>query len=232
MVYNWLKIAQKLAYPYTCVVCQGSAFSDLDLCDDCKAALPRLAAACRQCALPLPTAGIELCGKCLASPPDFHESHVPFHYSEPVDRLIQGLKFNARLSYGRVLGELMSDFLREGCIELPDCIIPVPLHAKRIRERGFNQSLILAQHISQSLKLRVDYRSVSRIRHTIAQMELPAKARQKNIRGAFAVDKDFAASHVALLDDVMTTGSTMRELAKVLTKAGVLRIQVWSCARA
>jgi len=114
---------------------------------------------------------------------------------------------------------------------MPEIIIPVPLHRTRLRERGFNQALEIARPIARSLSIPVDYKSCERVRKTSAQSLLPAAERRKNIKGAFRVTRPIAARHVAILDDVMTTGHTVQELAATLRKAGVERIDVWVVAR-
>jgi len=116
--------------------------------------------------------------------------------------------------------------------EQPERLIPVPLHPSRYRSRGFNQAIEIARPISTTLKIPMDNHAVKRVINTHSQSELHAKERHKNIRGAFQVKKSIDAKHIAIIDDVITTGSTVTELAKVLKKAGVERIDVWSFARA
>ena len=114
---------------------------------------------------------------------------------------------------------------------MPGCILPVPLHHRRLKARGFNQSLECARFIARRLNIPIDTQSVKRIKHTPPQMELPLEVRRRNIRGAFAVSQASYSQHVAVVDDVVTTGSTVNELARMLRRAGVKHIQVWSCAR-
>ncbi len=115
---------------------------------------------------------------------------------------------------------------------LPELIIPVPLHHARYRSRGFNQAIEISRPLSATLKIPMDNHAVKRIINTSSQSELHAKERHKNIRGAFQVKKAINAKHIAIIDDVITTGSTVTELAKVLKRAGVKRVDVWSFARA
>jgi len=172
------------------------------------------------------------CGRCQKSPPAYDRTLAAFEYRPPVDRMIQGLKFNGQLYYGRILGILMAESLMTRMDERPQCIIPVPLHPQRLRERGFNQAQELARPVAKALHIPVDVRSCQRLRATTAQTGLDAKARRQNLRGAFAVLEPKEWSHVALLDDVMTTGSTIQALASELKRAGVERVDVWLCARA
>jgi ComF family protein len=202
------------------------------LCSGCLAALPAIEAACHCCALPL--AGTEqgrLCGQCLQRPPAFDRSISLFRYQPPVAGLIQQLKFNGRLSVARTLGELLVQRVASSH-PLPEAVLPVPLHATRLRERGFNQALELARPLTRALRLPLLAQHCQRIRATSAQTSLTAKQRRKNIRGVFQVVEPLPAKHIAIVDDVMTTGQTVNELAKTLRKAGATQVDVWVCARA
>ena len=130
-----------------------------------------------------------------------------------------------------MLGDLLADAVNAQAVK-PEVIIPVPLHSSRYRERGFNQSLEIARILSRRLVIPLDYRSCSRIHATQAQTQLDAKERARNLKKAFAITKPLPYTHVAILDDVVTTGATVNELAKMLRQAGVKRIDVWACARA
>lgn len=230
---RWLQRLSAILYPPTCALCCAPGKGNLDICEVCLDKLPRITHACRRCALPFAAATtVELCGSCQQRPPYFDATVAAFHYAPPIDRLIVRLKFNGELTYARLLGELTADTLIRTDADLPEVIIPVPLHAQRMRERGFNQSLELARYIARQLGVPVDQRSVRRVKATQPQMELPAKARKTNVRNAFELISDLSAHHVAIVDDVVTTGSTVNELARVLWRAGAKRIQVWSCARA
>ena len=167
--------------------------------------------------------------------PYFNRVEAVFHYASPVDFLIQGIKFNGSLHYARLLGILMAQELSERYSSshsgLPQLIIPVPLHTTRLRGRGYNQALELARPIASRFDIPVDYSSCNRIRETALQSGLPAKSRRRNIKGAFRIS-GLQADHVVIVDDVMTTGYTVNELARWLRAAGVGRIDVWACARA
>jgi len=155
-----------------------------------------------------------------------------YHYQSPLNSLIKRLKFNGDLHLARLLGTLMSDRLGQRSLEMPELIVPVPLHGERLRQRGFNQTLELARPIAARLGVALDWRHVKRCRATDTQSELPAKLRAQNVRGAFAVTPGFTARRVAIVDDVMTTGHTVNELAATLRRVGVEDISVWVCARA
>jgi len=167
--------------------------------------------------------------------PYFDRVDAVFHYASPIDFFIQRLKFNGQLNYARLLGKLMaielSDRYSATGSELPDLIIPVPLHPARLRERGFNQALELARPIAARFNIPIDYKSCLRIRETAKQSDLPAKSRRQNVKGAFQIC-GLQADHVVIIDDVMTTGCTVNEFASKIRGTGVTRIDVWTCARA
>lgn len=231
MLYNWLKNIQSFLYPSTCSLCLAPGSGELDLCEACALDLPRIHQACKRCALPLPSGGVTLCGNCQHQPPYYDAAVAPLRYTFPVNRLIQRFKFQGQLSNSRLLGHLMADSVAQQRAELPDVLLPVPLHQQRLQARGFNQSLVLARYLSRRFNLPIDAHSVIRVKPTSPQMELPLKARKENIRSAFKVRQTFSVRHVAVVDDVVTTGSTVNELARVLRRVGVQRIQIWSCAR-
>lgn len=219
-------------YPPRCVLCQRPGLPQLDLCANCHQALPFIARACQQCALPLAAASHDStrCGRCLKKPPMFDASLSALRYQGAVVGLVTGYKFHDRLLYSRLLAELLLPKILRG--PLPDCIIAVPLHQRRLRARGFNQSHELGKIIAARLQLPLLSHAVVRTRDTPQQTGLDARQRRKNIRGAFEVVQPLDYQHVALVDDVVTTGSTVNELARVLKKAGAQTVTVWSIARA
>ncbi|MCF6209422.1 MAG: ComF family protein [Gammaproteobacteria bacterium] len=215
------------------MLCGERGASGLDLCHACRLDLPIIEAACARCAIPLPVAHQHgsLCGQCQTEPPAFTHCLAPFAYHAPLDHLLKDLKFNRRLVLARTLGGLMAQWLEGRTDGLPERIIPVPLHPARLRERGFNQSLELARPIARRLKLPLDTHSCRRLRNTPPQAELPAEQRHNNLKGAFGVRQKLAG-RVAIIDDVMTTGYTVQELARTLRDAGAAQVDVWVCARA
>jgi ComF family protein len=173
------------------------------------------------------------CESCQASPPPFETTLALFRYEDPVDEMITGLKFQGELGFARVLGTLLAQALRKRGAPLPDLIIPMPLHLSRLRERGFNQCEAIAAHVARRIGIRMDARLLYRRRATLPQSGLSAVARTDNLRGAFAMQGDrVPPTHVALLDDVMTTGNTATAAATVLQAAGCRHIEIWACARA
>lgn len=233
MVYNCSKIAQLLAYPAICTLCGDAGHEGVNLCLGCRDDLPFNRHACQQCALPLPDVAAKnaFCGQCQKQPPKFDRCYAPLRYAYPLDHLISNFKFRSKLAQGQLLAGLMADFLLHQQCELPELIIPVPLHVSRLRERGFNQALELARPLARRFNRPVDSRLAVRNRATLPQMELSKKARCKNVRGAFELIGQLEVRHVAIIDDVVTTGSTVNELATVLRRGGAERVDIWAIAR-
>ena len=221
-------------YPPCCILCGSTGFDQMDICARCYRGLPWIEAACSRCAIPIAAnTGAELhCGQCLHKPPAFDRSISLFSYRDDAIQLIHQLKFNEKLANARLLGCMLARAINANTTERPDCIVPVPLYWKRMRHRGFNQSLELARLVGRVCDISVNHRSLVRVRDTPSQTGLNKMQRRQNIRGAFELRDGFDADHVALLDDVVTTTATVNELARLLKTAGVNRVQVWSIARA
>lgn len=230
---NWSGIIQDWLFPPTCLLCGDAGVAGRDLCPACTAALPFNRLACPRCARPLAVRGAVACGECLRHPPSFDASFALLRYQEPVCHLVRALKFHARHPCARLLGGLLGEALAATGHPLPERILPVPLHPSRYRARGYNQSLEIARHVSRCLSIPLDAQSCRRVLATVPQTELAdAKARRRNVRDAFALAQPLRGRHVAIVDDVMTTGATVNALAAVLRKAGAQRIEVWAVARA
>lgn len=228
MVYKWAEHLQQRLLPSRCILCLAPDPSGLHLCRDCREDLPWLVNACPRCALPLPAPG-QTCGSCQTQPSGFDRTAALFHYAPPIDQLIQRFKFGQGLHLARLFATLLAERLRDSA--RPDCIIPVPLHPSRQRERGFNQALEIARPLARHLGCPLDHTCCLRTRATPAQSRLDARQRQRNLRDAFALSRKITAQHVALVDDVMTTGSTLHALTETLRHGGVEYIEVWVCAR-
>jgi len=210
-----------------CVLC-GIA-TDQDLCEPCYNHLPQLPINhCPICLWPVPTA--EVCGACLKKPPAFTSTIAALRYTFPVDALIHSLKYQANLAVAPIFADLLITRLKT-LERMPDIILPMPLHPIRLRERGFNQAMEISRYISKQMGITLLPDSCSRIKHTPPQTGLPWKDRQKNIRKAFSCKIVLTGKHVALVDDVMTTGATLNELAKILRKQGAAEISNWVIAR-
>lgn len=216
--------------PLRCLLCGARGADGIDLCADCAAELPRNRSCCARCALPLAVPAA-LCGECQRRLPPWDAAWSPFRYGWPLDRLESRYKFSADLAAGRVLSRLWQS---EPCpLRLPQLLLAVPLHRSRLRRRGYNQALELARPLAHALGVPLHRDALQRRRSTAAQTELDAVARRRNVHGAFAVREGVVLpAHVAILDDVMTTGATLAECARVLRRAGVQRVDVWALARA
>ena len=185
--------------------------------------------------MPLPLSETQtVCGSCLNNQLSQVQTVTLFHYHPPIDNLLLSLKFNNRLVNAKILGELLASHLyaQYQAKDKPEIIIPVPLHPQRLRERGYNQALELARPIAKRLKIKIDKSKVVRVKNTLAQALLPAKKRERNIKQAFSIMKKRSYKHVAIIDDVITTGNTVAELGKMLYWDGANKIDVWCCAKA
>lgn len=226
---RWLRFIQTLSPPSRCLLCGAPGQAGLDICRACFDELPWLRHACGRCALPLRGTGL-VCGGCLAKPPGFDRTLALWHYLPPVVGLIHALKFQGRQDLARALGEMLAARLRP--IPPPDCLVPVPLHPTRYRARGFNQALEIARPVASRLRIPLCPQLCRRLRPTQPQSLLAAQARRANLRGAFQATADLSGRHIALIDDVLTTGATAHAAATALKQAGAAKVEVWVLARA
>ena len=213
----------------SCILCLSPATGPVDLCRACLDLLPEQGPTCDRCASPLPAG--QQCGACVTRSPPFSRARVPFLYAYPLDALIKAAKFSNRLDYLNHLGRIMADRLRDAAPP-PECLVPVPLHWRRLIARGYNQALELARPLARELGVPLCADVCRRSRYTEPQTGLSARDRARNVRSAFRVARALPYRHIALVDDVLTTGSTARELARVLWSAGATTIEVWALARA
>lgn len=232
MVYNWSNWLRARLFPPRCRLCLAAGQPGLDLCAACRDELPWLDNTCRTCALPLPADSSGICARCLQTPTDLDACHALFAYRSPVDSWIQALKFNRDLSLAALLGTLLT---QHRAIATPaegqrPQVMAVPLHSKRLRQRGYNQAYELARPLFAN-----GYKPASgrcrRQRHTAAQSTLDRLQRRRNLRGAFEVTGSLQGQRLLLVDDVITTGATLNELASVLKQAGADRVEAIAVAR-
>ena len=213
--------------PQDCFLCAAPAGEDL-LCKACLASLPQMPAAlCPRCALPTP--GAVVCGACLKKAPHFDSTHAVFRYEFPLDRLIQSLKYAHRLACAGFLGRMLTQVVLPF---RPSLIVPVPLSAARLAERGFNQAFEIARPLLSTLDAPAELAGIHRSRDTSPQAGLPWKQRAKNVRHAFECEIDLTGLTVLVVDDVMTTGATLDELARTLKAHGAVRVENLVVARA
>lgn len=225
---NFLNISTKLwqALPaQPCLLC-GAFSHDGAWCKACDSTLPYLTAPhCPLCALP--TLNGDICGRCLKRMPQFDRTLAVFAYAFPLDKLVQALKFGERL----MLVNGLADSLAQRVEVRPDCIIAMPLHPSRLRGRGFNQSIELARRVANRLDIPLLPHVCQRVRDTPPQSALKWKERGKNMRNAFICTQDLSGKHVAVVDDVMTSGVSLNEVSVALRNAGAREVSAWVIAR-
>ena len=210
-----------------CVLCGRMNHEGL-WCGACDQALPYLDTAhCPVCALPTPAG--EICGQCLKQPPLFTSTVAVFGYSFPLDKLIHAMKYGEQLSLAHAFAKKLALGIDKD--SLPDYLIPMPLHPVKLRERGFNQSLLLAAKIARDHDLKLLPDACRRVRDTPPQSALPWKERNKNVRNAFCCDIDLTGKSVALVDDVLTSGASLDALADAVRRRGATEISAWVVAR-
>ncbi len=232
MVYKWLNKTRSILFPPRCRLCLADGGYGRELCLACQQELPWLEQACERCALPLTgQADAGVCPTCLSSPPILDACHALFGYQPPVNRWIHALKFDQDLAVARLLGQLLADRLTRSPLGQAPSLLPVPLHPSRLRQRGYNQALELVRPLLDN-GWTLSRCRCQRKRYTAAQMGLAARHRRRNLSGAFSVNGRLDRQHILLIDDVMTTGATLNELACTLKKAGAERVEAWVIARA
>lgn len=213
--------------PSSCLLCGENSPGSL-LCPPCTADLPYLPAMrCPQCATPTPAG--ERCGACLSTPPQVDVCNALLHYAFPADRIIHALKYGHQLAVADWLGDRMSEILAGFS---GDLIVPLPLHPTRLQQRGFNQAAEIARRISQRLRIPLDLDHLLRTRATPPQAGLALTARPRNVHNAFTAQLDFSKKHILLVDDVMTSGASLNECARILKLHGARQVSAAIAARA
>lgn len=221
-------IAQRLKWPAICTLCNQYHPTALALCPACLAHIKPAGIACSICANPLNDGVAGLCGSCIQQKPWFDEAWIPCPFEEPLRSLIHQFKYQQSLYLTGLLTHLMLKVLP---VDIkPDCLIPVPLHPERMKMRGFNQAALLARNLSRKTGIACDLYNSHKIIHTKPQAGLSRKTRLLNLRQVFTV-KPIQAKHIVIVDDLMTTGSTVNGLSRLFKEQGVERISVWCCAR-
>jgi len=220
---NWL-------FPTKCLHCSNEdTLVELPYCENCYPLLPFQIHCCAQCGQRF-AADSDYCGRCINSPPIFDRCFCPFQYKGDIKEMIQAFKYYQRPELAKRLVQLFIRELEDNCIELPELIIPTPLHISRLRERGYNQSLLLAHSLSKRLKIPISPNALIKTKKTPAQAQLSLKQRSKNLNNCFALTQTLTAKSIVIIDDVVTTGTTSNKIAKILKKNGVDYIQVWGIA--
>ena len=218
-----------------CCFCDAAGFEDMDICRVCLDSLPHNNLACDSCGIPVKfpqTNGRRICGSCLISRRAVFRTIAPYLYEYPVPYIVHSLKFHDEQKYARLMGELMASAVKKsGAHDLPDVLMPVPLHKTRQRQRGFNQAELIARYCGQSLSIPVSVQALDRVIDTPSQTCLARDLRKKNLRKAFSLKCRPDKAHIAIVDDVMTTGTTVTALAWLLRKSAVARVDAWVFAR-
>jgi len=231
-VYGASKTLIHRLFPVTCLLCLDPGQPPaLDLCRGCEEDLPQNLPACFGCAAAMAQAG-ELCANCRQHRPAFDRAFVPYRYEFPLVELVHRLKYGRQIAISRILGTVLAHRLAERGPQAVDAIVPVPLHPSREARRGYNQAGEIARFAAELLALPVLDRVALRVRATEEQAALPAIVRRVNVSGAFEVLVGCVPPAVAIVDDVLTTGSTADALAQALKRAGCRRVEVWAVARA
>lgn len=227
---NWSNIIQSSLYPSTCFICDQQGYNELDLCLHCLQDLRSATLCCIICDIEL-TSKSSICGRCLKTTPSFDRITSLYQYEGIAQFLIQSLKFQAKHNCARTMGKLMAQHIKT-LDRTPDALMAVPLHSQRLKERGFNQSELIAQHIHEEIGTPLIHHYLKRVVNTTSQTTLKASERRKNLRNAFSYNPIKNIKSVAIIDDVVTTGSTANEIAKTLKKQGVHHVEIWAFARA
>jgi ComF family protein len=222
----------RLRPPGQCAVCRSRNLQAV--CAPCVAQFAPAVPRCARCGLRVGVA-VPVCGACLADPPPFDACVVACHYAFPWDRVISGFKFNARLEWGAILARLLARAGRRSGRDRPAFVVPVPLAPGRLAERGYNQSWELASRLARSVGCQADAQWLRRPVDGAHQARLTLAQRLDNVRGAFVVSTSrrhlLRDRHVAVVDDVMTSGATLREAASALRRAGAARVDAWVLER-
>jgi len=221
-----------LQLPTQCAVCHD--WDRERICDACRQRFMPVVQRCRRCALRVPE-GVSACGACLVDPPPQDGALAAMDYAHPWDSLIGKFKFNAALDLASSFAQGIEAAWRSSGTARPDLIVPVPLSDRRLRERGFNQSWEIARRLASRIGCTADALLVLRIKDTPHQTAFPVDRRSANVKGAFAIEprrvSELRGKVVAVLDDVMTTGATSAEVARVLQRAGAAQVHAWVLAR-
>ena len=237
-VNKWKLIAAKTAIaatkgvintlvPHHCSLC--NQIVDRGFCQPCQKLLPWIKECCKICGSA--TAQSEICGKCIKQKRQFNHSVIPFRYEPPISAFIHQFKYQGKRHHGPDLANTLAQIVLEKNTPLPDVILPVPLHKSRFKQRGFNQAEELAKYVGTVLNVHTDFTLIQRTRNTKSQVDLDTVARKRNVSGAFTVHEQRKYRSVALVDDVVTSGSTIHAICTELQKHGYNDIQIWAIAK-
>lgn len=235
---NLIKALSNSIIETRCVLCSDFVSRNVSLCEACEMDLPLNDFACVRCAIPMPAPESEqytrICGECISQPSDIDYAYSLFHYEAPMVELITQMKFGKKITHASILDYLFSKHFAQLLAgkSKPDAILPIPLHPRRLAKRGFNQSLEISRSLSKAIDVPILLDLARRIKNTQSQTDLSKKSRRQNVKGCFKLLQKPIYSHIVIVDDVVTTGATTKEMASLLKKAGVKKVGVLSVARA
>ena len=216
--------------PRVCRLCGIEMNRDIDLCGPCERSLAWNATPCPRCGLPQPPGATGCCPQCINEPPPFRATITPLLFEGAVRRWIHGAKSSRGLGEAKLLGGLLARGVASAGAAVPDALVPVPLTTARLLRRGHNQAVLLAAPLARRFRIPVQHGNLRRRRGGRPQRGQSKSARARSVRGAFR-GPGAAAGHLAIVDDVMTTGATAAEFASTLLAAGAERVDVWAVAR-
>ncbi|THB74716.1 MAG: ComF family protein [Gammaproteobacteria bacterium] len=231
---SFLNQIGRIIYPNCCHNChKDTTQEDKGLCQECRYKIRLIENPCKICGEELKDicSKPSVCGKCQTNIRYFDSVFAPFCYSDPIDKLIQDMKFSKNISNCNLLAELLYEQIVLQGIKLPECLIPTPINPKQYMNRGFNQSLEIANRLGKLLSIPVKSDVIIKTCNTERQSKLSFTQRQNNLKGSFAQNKPIEYQHIAIIDDVVTTAATANEIAKVAKCNGVNKVQVWACSR-
>ena len=234
-VYNWLQ--NNLPVETHCLLCRGKTAWKTPICEQCFDVFPAPIHPCHYCGLEVQDEALSLCSACMITSPEYDLCLAAYLYEYPIRQVVQAIKYQKRLEMIRPMMKQLTHSLQDYYLDTPwpEVMIPIPLHNRRLRQRGYDQTLLMAKELRRQLPdtapTRVDAQLLIRTKATAAQQGLDAKARRKNIRRAFTINSKATYRHIALIDDVVTTGETVSEAARMFKKSGVEKVDVWTLAR-
>lgn len=226
---NILKDSLDWLVPKTCLSCDAPLQTLQPCCADCYKRLPFQHNYCSQCGQSY-ALDSDYCGRCISKPAHYDHCFCPFEYSGPISDLICKFKYQQRPELAKPIAQLLATEIMANELALPELLVPVPMHISRLRTRGFNQSILLARQLGRILKVPVAASVIRKHRKTAPQAQQTLKQRQRNVLGSFNMRKVVSANHVAIVDDVLTTGATANEIAKTLKGNGVNYCSAWGIA--
>lgn len=216
--------------PGACILCENQCDDSLAVCDKCQQDLQRTNTSCICCGRETLAEGF--CTRCISKSPPVDRTLCPYKYSYPASLLIKTLKYNQKINIAKQFAEALTRKILKENNTLPEAILPVPLHPLRLLKRGFNQSEEIARFISKRLSVPLDCSLLVRRRSTRPQYKLSSKERRRNIKNAFALTHPSRYQSVAVVDDIITSGATINEIAKTLKGAGLKHVSAWACLSA